>query len=120
MDTRSKILPPAEIRAPQATKVTGYFDVLTAAHVRRLRDIAAANPSPLIAIVLDPPDPLLPTRARAELVAGLAMVDYVVLPGTRPLEDILAELPAGNLIREEAADQARRGDLIEHVQRRHT
>ena len=115
---------PAQVRAQvtgDVTLVTGYFDVLTAPHVRRLREIAASRPgSPLIAIVLDPPAALLTARARAELIAGLVMVDYVVLPGARPLEQVLAQLPAGEVVREESSDQERRRNLIEHVQRRHS
>jgi len=33
----------------------------------------------LVVVVTDPPQPLLAQRARAELVAALSMVDYVVL-----------------------------------------
>ncbi|MEO7653709.1 MAG: hypothetical protein ABIZ80_24890 [Bryobacteraceae bacterium] len=124
MDTRRKIMEPAQVSAAverQATLVAGYFDVLTAAHVRRLCEIAASRPgSPLIAIVLDPPEALLTARARGELIAGLAMVDYVVLCGARPLEQVLAELPAGEVVREESGDEERRRNLIEHVQRRHS
>ena len=115
---------PAKVSAAvntEATIVIGYFDVLTAALVRRLREIVDARPgSPLIAIVLDPPGALLTARARAELMAGLAMVDYVVLPGARPLEQVLAQLPASEVVREESSDQERRRNLIEHVQRRHS
>ena len=109
MDTRRKIVEPAQVRAAvhtEATIVTGYFDVLTAALVRRLREIAGARPgSPLIAIVLDPDGALLTARARAELMAGLAVVDYVVLPGARPLEQVLAQLPAGEVVRERSEER---------------
>lgn len=33
----------------------------------------------LVVDIANPPEPLLPSRARAELVAALAIVDYVVL-----------------------------------------
>ncbi len=124
MDTRLKIMEPAQVSARvhgEVTLITGYFDVLTAAHVRRLREIAMSRAdSRLIVIVLDPPAALLAGRARAELLAGLDMVDYVILPGARPLEHVLAELPAGEVVREESSDQERRRDLIQHVQRRHS
>ena len=45
-------------------------------------------------VVTDPPRPILPARARAELVAALAVVDYVVLSEEERLEDLLARLEA--------------------------
>ena len=89
MDTRNKIIPPDravslvdELRAQGAAVrvVTGYFDVLVADHVRRLGEIADGS-CVLFALVLDPPQPLLSGRARAELVAALAVIDYVVPAG---------------------------------------
>jgi bifunctional ADP-heptose synthase (sugar kinase/adenylyltransferase) len=51
---------------------------LLADHVRRLAQ--ARRPGQLLVVeVTNPPQPLLAQRARAELVAALAMVDYVVL-----------------------------------------
>jgi hypothetical protein len=63
--------------APQqvGTLVLGYFDPLTAAHVARLAELGAS----LTVAVLDPPDPLLPARARAELVAALRAVAQVMI-----------------------------------------
>lgn len=58
--------------------VTGHFDPLLAEHVRRLAQ--SRKPGQLLVVqVTNPPHPLLAQRARAELVAALAMVDYVVL-----------------------------------------
>ena len=94
MDTRNKIL-----TAEQASRVlagderryiavTGYFDPLLAAHARRLRQVRQAADG-LIVVLSTPPKPILPPRARAELVAALAMVDYVVLPQEGALSDLL-------------------------------
>lgn len=58
---------------------TGYFDPLVAEHLHMLRR-ADAGDELLIVQIIDPPQPLLPARARAELVAGLESVDYVVEP----------------------------------------
>jgi len=83
--------------------VAGYFDPLLAPHARRLaqlREGAAA----LAVIVARPPDPILPARARAELVAGLAAADYVVLPGDEPVETILSKLDGVEVLRQESAD----------------
>ena len=78
MDTRSKILN-ADAAPRACTVVTGAFDVLLAADARELAEIRASHPNrPLLVVVLPLPAPLLPQRARAELVAALRMVDYVV------------------------------------------
>ena len=81
MDTRTKIVPLAEaarLAADGATVITGYFDPLLAWHAERLLQ-AKQGTRPLLVAIVDPPEtPILPSRARAELVAGLAVVDYVV------------------------------------------
>jgi bifunctional ADP-heptose synthase (sugar kinase/adenylyltransferase) len=60
--------------------VSGYFDPLLAAHAERLEAIKRPG-ARLVVALADPPDPILPARARAELVAALRCVDYVVHPG---------------------------------------
>ena len=55
--------------------------------------------------IADPGKPLLPQRARAELVAALAMVDYVVLGNGEPADGIV--------------DAGVTTEFIEHVLRRH-
>lgn len=95
----------------------GCFDPVTAEHARRLAEIAAAG-RPLAAVVVDPPDPLLSRRARAELVAALAVVDYVLLPGEEGVERLIEQLRAGVVFHEEAADERRRLKLIRHVHER--
>lgn len=93
MDTRLKIAAGAECAprlaelrraCPGLRVVSGYFDPVLASHAARL-DAARADASAVAVVVLDPPDPILPARARAELVAGLAAVSMVLLPeGTLP------------------------------------
>jgi hypothetical protein len=78
----------------------------------------AADGTPLMAAVLDPPNALLPGRARAELAASLRVVDYVLLPGAGGLDQALAELRPDEVIRSEAAHQRRTKELMEHVHRR--
>lgn len=87
MDTRAKIVPLQQVEArPGAVWITGHFDPLLAEHVRQLEQ--ARDPGrPLVVQVTNPAQPLLPQRARAELVAALAMVDFVVLGGEQPAED---------------------------------
>jgi bifunctional ADP-heptose synthase (sugar kinase/adenylyltransferase) len=123
MDTRHKIIEPeravalsGDLRSGGVRVVTGYFDVIVAEHVRRLLEIKNGA---LLVVVLDPPDPVLPGRARAELVAALRMVDYVVLAGERAAEELLSHFCPGEIVREESADLLRFRRLSEHVQRRH-
>jgi bifunctional ADP-heptose synthase (sugar kinase/adenylyltransferase) len=110
MDTRTKIVQmeeAARMAAEGATVVSGYFDPLLASHAERL--IGLKRPGfPLVILVADPENPILPAKARAELVAGLAVVDYVV------------ELPTGlkATVRMEEEDARTLEALIEHVHRR--
>jgi glycerol-3-phosphate cytidylyltransferase-like family protein len=123
MDTRKKIIEPARAREiarqfySSLTLVTGYFDVLRTGHIERFRHLAKAGKG-LMVVVLDPPQPILSQRARAELVAALAMVDYVVPAGHDGLQDLLNEFPADAIVREEASDLPRTQELTAHVQRR--
>ncbi len=107
MDTRTKIIPLAEakeIAACGATIASGYFDPLLASHAERLQSLKREG-APLLVLIADPVNPILPARARAELVAGLAAVDYVV-------ESKHGLTPHVRL--EQEHDQ-RLSDLIEHV-----
>lgn len=85
------------------TLVAGYFDPVVADHARRLEAIGPG----LTVCLLDPPDPLLPARARAELLAAFAGVDRVILGDARAL--------AGRVIDETAADLAARQALVERI-----
>lgn len=118
MDTRSKIIGRDEARRAVAegslAVVTGYFDPLTAAHARRLEEIA--DGARLLVVVRTPPDPILPARARAELVAALVWVQAVVIEEGGA--EWVAELPAARLAREEDADLERRRDLVARIHRR--
>lgn len=83
---------------------TGYFDPLLADHVRLLQE--SAGPGELLIVrIADPPKPLLNRRARAELVAALAAVDYVV-------EEALTEASP------DAPDRDLRARFIEDVRTR--
>ncbi|MEJ5367471.1 MAG: hypothetical protein WHT08_04070 [Bryobacteraceae bacterium] len=85
MDTRRKIVSdPRGWKPPEgALEVAGPFDPLLAAHARQLEQLKGSAPA-LVAYVTDPPDPLLPAQARAELVAALRCVDLVVLGAVPP------------------------------------
>ncbi|HTS74609.1 MAG TPA: hypothetical protein VMG40_00310 [Bryobacteraceae bacterium] len=78
VDTRAKIVSSAAVtELAGARVVSGYFDPLLAWHARRLSGLKQEG-RPLVVVIENPPFPILPSRARAELVASLAGVDYVV------------------------------------------
>jgi bifunctional ADP-heptose synthase (sugar kinase/adenylyltransferase) len=127
MDTRAKIvdLARAEEAARQARDagksvklVSGHFDPLLAAHARRLREIAGEDAA-LFVVIHEPERPILPARARAELVAALGVVDYVLLAEALASEDSFGRLRPDAVYREEAADRRRTLGLMLHVQNRH-
>jgi hypothetical protein len=127
LDTRDKILDQKQAaniaagfrsRGVKWKLVEGYFDVLTPALVRSLETLA--DGTPLMAAVLDPAAPLLPSRARAELAASLRVVDYVLLLGGAALEPLLEELRPDEIIRAEPEDRRRFEALIEYVHRRNS
>jgi glycerol-3-phosphate cytidylyltransferase-like family protein len=110
VDTRTKIVPLAEasrLAAAGAFVVSGHFDPLLAAHAEQLRQLKPSGAWLLVAIA-EPSNPILPARARAELVAGLAVVDYVA-------ESVDGLTPQKHL---EPDDERRREDLIAHVHAR--
>lgn len=92
--------------------VIGHFDPLLASHVRRLQEAGNAS-GPLVVVVTDPPDPLLPARARAELVAGLAMVDWVTVASSE--QEAAGSVTGWRTIHEESGDIELRDALIRHV-----
>jgi hypothetical protein len=79
VDTRTKIVSAdqaAELARSGATVVSGYFDPLVASLADELADLKRAG-SPLLVLIRSLENAILPARARAELVAALAVVDYV-------------------------------------------
>ena len=79
MDTRTKIVDAAQaarIAQAGATVVSGYFDPMVSSHAERLAALKRPG-EPLLVLIATPPDPILPAPARAQLVAGMSVVDYV-------------------------------------------
>jgi len=110
MDTRAKIIDAGQARiiaAQGATVVSGYFDPLVASHAERLAELKYED-VPLLVLIATPDDAILPARARAELVAGLAVVDYVC-------ETAAGAAPHLSLEREHTE---RLAQLIDHVHTR--
>jgi glycerol-3-phosphate cytidylyltransferase-like family protein len=124
VDTRAKIVTVEQLRALKATTplvVTGYFDLLRAAHaceIEALRERTRAKV--LIAAVLPWNEAFLPQRARAEMAAALRMVDYVVAIEADDVPELVHVLGPSQVVRLEAADARRNRELIEHVHRRHS
>jgi hypothetical protein len=120
MDTRSKILT-AEAAPHACTVVTGAFDPVLAEDARELAEIRASHlDGPLLVVVLPLPGELLPQGARAELVAALRMVDYVVTAPDAATDALLATLEPKHLVRLEEAQAVRKRQLMDHVHRRQT
>jgi len=109
MNTRSKILSRADLQtrlAPhradgkQIVLANGCFDILHAGHVRYLQGargegdvlVAAINSDASVCGLKGPGRPILSAQARAELVAALAAVDYVVIFDEPDVRALLRDL----------------------------
>jgi bifunctional ADP-heptose synthase (sugar kinase/adenylyltransferase) len=105
LDTRNKIILRQDIPPGQYRYVSGWFDPLVAAHLRRLLVLRESGPR-LVVVIHDPDRPILPARARAELLAALDCVDYVVIGGAA---DVSLD----------SEHQAVYDDLVRYVAQRH-
>ena len=109
LDTREKIVSFDEAQQRAGGKpvrwVSGYFDPLLAEQARRLAQLR--TPGRRLGVVIrNPSRALLPARARAELVAALSAVDFVVLE-------------AGAIAAEDLNDLFVTRQFSAHVRRRH-
>ena len=124
MDTRTKIVTLEQFRALSLTAplvVTGYFDMLRAAHVCEIESLRErTGVEALVAAVLPWDEAFLSQRARAEMAAALRMVDYVVIIEANDVPELVEALGPSQVVRLEAADARRNRELIEHVHRRHS
>ena len=115
MDTRSKILTleaAARLAGP-VTLAAGYFDVLRVEHARELATLR----QPLLVVVLERNAAMLAAAARAEMVAALRVVDYVVIADYADVDGLIERLQPREVARLETADLSRTRRLIEDVQR---
>jgi bifunctional ADP-heptose synthase (sugar kinase/adenylyltransferase) len=126
MDTRVKIVDAGTvsdlpIRNSNGTRwvvARGWFDILRSAHCRSLAEAKAQGGKLAVLVRADSDDPptLLDQSSRAQLVAALAAVDYVVIcDGTQA--DLLAEAWKPDAIFD--IDEAFRNDLVREVVQRH-
>jgi hypothetical protein len=79
LDTRTKIIDAAHaarVAQAGATVVSGFFDPMIASHAERLTTLKREG-TPLLVLIASPEQAILPALARAQLVAGLSIVDYV-------------------------------------------
>jgi len=121
VDTRSKILTSADSLPRPITLVAGYFDVLRAAHAGEMQKVRNRTGSqPLVLVVLTCRGELLSQRARAELVAAIRVVDYVLIADNEELHRLIERLNPAEVVRLEEADLRRTRRLIEHAQREQT
>jgi len=124
VDTRTKIVTVGDAgalaRGPRPVAVvTGHFDVLLAPYARELARMRESHPGALLLVALTPPpEALLEPRARAEMVAALAVVDYVVSLEEGDAEGFLAAFNAARIVRLEDAHRQDMRELIEHVHSR--
>ncbi len=105
----NKIIPRAQLSAlgerlrlesRRIAFANGCFDLLHVGHVRFLEGAAehgdalvvGVNSDQSVAALKGPGRPLLPARARAELVAALESVDYVVIFDEPTAEGVLRDL----------------------------
>ncbi len=123
VDTRNKILNTAELRrvAGPVALATGYFDVLREEHVRELEGLGGqeSGGSPrLIVAVLPLEGALLEQGARAELVASLRVVDYVIAASSSEVEELIQELQPQRVARLEAGHMRLAQELRKRVHSR--
>jgi hypothetical protein len=90
-----------------------------------VRDLARVknetDASHLLAVLLPGEHALLAPGARAEMAAGLAMIDYVVpVQGGSDLDMLLAVFDPACVIRSEALHHRLTRRLIDHVRERQT
>jgi rfaE bifunctional protein nucleotidyltransferase chain/domain len=109
MNTRSKILSRSDLQtrlaqhrasAQKIVLANGCFDILHAGHVRYLQGarregdvlVVAINSDASVCGLKGPGRPILSAQARAELVAALAAVDYVIIFDEPDVRAVLRDL----------------------------
>jgi glycerol-3-phosphate cytidylyltransferase-like family protein len=121
VDTRTKILTSAAAALEPARPlllVTGYFDVLRAEHARSLTEARERTGAQSVLVVVLPlAGEIVPQAARAEMVAALRVVDYVLPAENDEWESVAGALQPVEIVRLEEADARRTRQLIEHVHR---
>ncbi len=116
MDTREKIVGRDSLAALLAsgewTVVAGLFDPLTLTQAHRLAK-AADRGQKILAAVIPDAGTLLPTQARAELVAGLRSVGAVVIATPEQIS-----MPGVQIHEDSAAERERSAEFVRFVLQR--
>lgn len=127
MDTRTKILPRQDvasrlaalsINGSRVVTAGGWFDVLQAAHCQRLSEVKH-EPARLVVFVYDdrPNRPgVLEAWSRAQMVAALAVVDYVVICDEAEAASLAARCHLPPLL---PIEEAMPRDIVADVLHRH-
>jgi bifunctional ADP-heptose synthase (sugar kinase/adenylyltransferase) len=121
MDTRTKILDLERAsrlgeNGRRLRVAAGAFDVLQAAHARLFSRLRPRDGALLVAVWEDASlerPPILPERARAQLVAALAAVDYVVVCAPEGLESLIQKLRPERVERATPGERNIIGEVIE-------
>jgi rfaE bifunctional protein nucleotidyltransferase chain/domain len=100
LDALPPVLAAARGQGRSVALANGLFDILHVGHLRYLEGAAEQADLLLVAVNSDrgarrlkgPGRPVMPQDERAELVAGLACVDYVTIFDTDTVEPLLREL----------------------------
>jgi bifunctional ADP-heptose synthase (sugar kinase/adenylyltransferase) len=127
MDTRTKVLPRQEIASrlaalsangSRAVTAGGWFDVLQAEHGRRLSAAKPENTRLIVFVYDDRPDRrgVLDAWSRAQMVAALAVVDYVVICDQADAASLAAR---SNLPPPLSIEDAMPRDIVADVLQRH-
>ena len=119
MDTRSKILTADAALALSERPLAiaaGLFDVLRVAHVRELQKTrTSCAAAALLVVVLPCASGWLSQSARAELVAALRVVDYVMAGGAEELAALVQVLAPACVMDLHDLDVSLRQELKERV-----
>lgn len=95
--------------------VIGSFDPLLALHAERLAQVARSGASKLVVAVTEPSNaPLLPSRARMEMVAAVGVVDFVLSYES----GIETRFPWADLYDDTVLHDQWTADFKQHVRRR--
>jgi hypothetical protein len=121
LDTRSKVKPLNDLNSVLADSkwiaIAGFYDPLTAIQASRLVDLAKKGRN-VLAIVLTAPDCLLPSDARAALVAAVRGVSAVVIAKADEWRCAIPQNADITVVDDLEDDKRRSEEFVEHVLKR--
>lgn len=107
MASLKKVLAEARAKGEKVVFTNGCFDVLHGGHLHLLREakklgdllVVGLNSDSSVKAIKGPDRPVLPESDRAELIAALEMVDYVILFGEPDPYRLIRELRPDVLVK---------------------